>query len=93
MLSDKIKSLRLSHQLSQVDLAKKLNLTKQTISNWESDTILPSIEKLIALSELFNVTTDFLLDIDSTKQLNVTGLTEEQIGHISQIINDFKSLN
>ena len=43
MLGDIIKTLRLSHTLSQVQLAKSLNVSKQTVSNWENNNILPSI--------------------------------------------------
>lgn len=45
MFGDIIKKLRLSHNLNQVQLADELNVSKQTISNWENNNILPSIER------------------------------------------------
>lgn len=43
MLGDIIKTLRLSHNLNQVQLAKSLSVSKQTVSNWENNNILPSM--------------------------------------------------
>ena len=62
MFGDRIKNLRISHNLSQVQLAEQLNVSKQTISNWENNNILPSIEMLINIAQYFSVSTDFLLE-------------------------------
>lgn len=91
MLSSKIKELRKSHNLSQVELAKKLSVTKQTVSNWENNNIQPSIDMLIKIADSFSVTTDFLLERDNKKQLDVEGLTIKEIAHIEQIIKDLKN--
>lgn len=90
MLNERIKQLRTERGLSQVDLAKILNVSKQSISNWENDNIQPSIEMLIKLSRVFSVSTDFLLGEDSRKYLEITGLAEKYIPHIQQIIDDMK---
>ena len=47
MLNEKIKELRLLNGFNQVELAKRLGLTKQTISNWENNNIQPSINLAI----------------------------------------------
>lgn len=88
MLSNKIKELRLSFNLNQVEFAKKLSITKQTVSNWENNNILPSIEMLTKIADYFNVTTDYLLGRDERKLINVSALTDEEIAHLSMIIND-----
>ena len=88
MLGDIIKTLRLSHNLNQVQLAKSLSVSKQTVSNWENNNILPSIDMLIKLSDFFSVTTDYLLELDNRKFIEVTGLTDTQLAHIQQIIKD-----
>ena len=90
MLNEKIKELRLLNGFNQVELAKRLGLTKQTISNWENNNIQPSIEMLEALADLFSVSTDYLLGRENNRELNSTGLTNEQLNHIQQIINDFR---
>ena len=90
MLHQRIKELRQAGGWNQVDLAKKLNVTKQTISNWENDNIQPSIEMLMRLSKIFNVSTDYLLGLDDRTLLDVTGLSRETIGHLSLLISDFQ---
>ncbi len=88
MLGDVIKKLRTSHNLSQVQLAKSLNVSKQTVSNWENNNILPSIDMLMKLSDFFSVSTDYLLELDSRRYIEVSGLTDAQLAHIQQIIKD-----
>lgn len=91
MISDKIKKLRNSYNINQVELANKLGVTKQCVSNWENDNILPSIEMLIKLSKYFNVSTDYLLGLSSELTINVDGLNEQEIAHLKFFINDLKS--
>ena len=88
MLNERIKQLRLERGLSQVDLARKLSVSKQSVSNWENDNILPSIEMLVKLSHLFSVSTDFLLGEDDRLYIEITGLNSTQLTHIPQIIDD-----
>ena len=88
MFGETIKSLRLSYNLSQVQLASELNESKQTISNWEDNNILPSIEMLIKISRFFAVSTDYLLELDHRRYIEVTNLTDAQLAHIQQIIKD-----
>ena len=88
MLNERIRSLRVSHNLSQVELAKKLNVSKQSVSNWENDNILPSIEMLVEIAKLFSVSTDYLLGLDDRKFIDVANLSEAEIAHIQFIIDD-----
>ena len=91
-LNENIKLLRVQHHLSQVDVAKRLSVSKQCVSNWENDNVLPSIDMLVKLADLFGVSTDFRLGRSSELSLDATGLTEVQIAHIREIINDLKML-
>ena len=88
MLNERIKSWRLDRNWSQVDLAKMLHVTKQSVSNWENDNIQPSIEMLMKIAGVFSVSTDYLLGLEDRKYIEITGLTDEEIGHIQQIICD-----
>ncbi len=54
-------TLRKSRGMSQEQLAEQLNLTRQTISKWELDQSTPDMEYIIKLSDLFGVTTDYLI--------------------------------
>lgn len=61
MLSEKIYTLRKKRGLSQEQLAEQLGVSRQAVSKWESGTALPEIDKLILLSEYFNVSIDYLV--------------------------------
>ncbi|MBQ2737896.1 MAG: helix-turn-helix transcriptional regulator [Clostridia bacterium] len=92
-LNENIKQLRVLRGISQVTLAEKLNVTKQCISNWENDNVLPSIEALQKIADFFGVSTDYLLGRVSENHINTDGLTESQISHIKLIVNDLKKIN
>ena len=81
MFGEIIKKIRTTRNLSQVQ-------SKQTVSNWENDNILPSIEMLVKISHFFSVSTDYLLELDNRRYLEITGLTDAQLEHVQQIIRD-----
>lgn len=60
-LSEKIQMLRKNKNYSQEELAEKCKVSRQAISKWESGTTLPETEKLITLSNIFNVSIDVLI--------------------------------
>jgi transcriptional regulator with XRE-family HTH domain len=95
MIGEQIKKLRLAAGISQVDLAKKLNVSKQSISNWENNNIMPSIDMLKRLCEYFSCSADYMLEMDDGKHLYIesTNLTVEQKLHIQQLVRDFELLN
>lgn len=93
MLSKRIYELRTALGWSQVELAKRLRVAKQTVSNWENDNIQPSIEMLVRLAKLFSVTTDYMLGLEAAPRLNVEGLPSEVVAHITQLIEDYRALN
>ncbi len=90
MLGQRVNELRTALGWSQVQLAEKLKISKQTVSNWENENIQPSIEMLVRLANLFHVSTDYLLGLDEAKTLNVDGLPAPFIAHLAQIIEDYK---
>ncbi len=67
-LSEKLYMLRKKSGLSQEQLAEKLGVSRQAISKWESNQSVPESEKLIAISNYFNVSLDYLLKEDSDEQ-------------------------
>lgn len=91
MFCKRLEGLRISYNLTQKQLADKLGVTKQTVSNWENDNILPSIETLMRICQFFNVSTDYVLGLDNKKYIEVSGLSLEVVSHIQQIINDIKN--
>ena len=61
MLSEKIINLRKSRGWSQEELAERLNVSRQSVSKWESGISNPDLDKIVAMSALFGVSTDYLL--------------------------------
>ena len=60
-IADRIQSLRKAKGISQEELADKIGVSRQAISKWESEQSSPDLEKIILLSDYFDVTTDYLL--------------------------------
>ena len=78
-LSEKILKLRKTHGLSQDELAEQLNVTRQSISKWESDQAALALEKIVSLAEVFDVDTDYLLRPSDTDELIIkTSILEKQ---------------
>ncbi len=90
MLNQRIKTLRTARGLSQVELGKKLGVSKQSVSNWENDNIQPSIDMLIRIAQFFGTSTDYLLGIENNKTIDVSKLTYSQVEHIKLIISDIE---
>ncbi len=61
ILADKIMNLRKKAGWSQEELANQLNVTRQSVSKWESAQSVPDLDKIIGLSRIFEVSTDYLL--------------------------------
>ncbi|HCQ91096.1 MULTISPECIES: helix-turn-helix domain-containing protein [unclassified Clostridium] len=72
-LGEKIQQLRKTRDLSQEQLAEQLNVSRQAVSKWELGESLPDINKIIQLSKIFQVSTDYLLhdEIDSDMDIPV----------------------
>lgn len=69
-LSNQIKKYRMDLNLSQEELAEKIYVTRQTISNWENDRSYPDVHSLLLLSSFFNISLDQLIkgDIETMKE-------------------------
>lgn len=76
LFGDRLKELRKNNNLTQDDIAKMFNVTKNAVYSWEVNKTQPSMEIIVALAKYFNVTTDYLLglnknDIDEIDKLNI----------------------
>lgn len=76
-LGQKIADLRKKSGLSQEALAEKMNISRQAVSKWESNQSIPDIQKIVDLSELFGVTTDYLLK-NGTPSFELPGKSSEE---------------
>lgn len=67
-LADKIQKLRKEKEMTQAELAEKLLVSRQAISKWENGIVMPDIENIIAISELFSVSVDYLVKNNDSKE-------------------------
>ena len=79
VLFEKLRVLRKRTGLSQMELAEKLRVSRQAISNWEAGTTRPSIDNIHYLSKLYNIPLEILLDDDAgvEKVIKPTDFREE----------------
>ena len=89
-LSNKIYEMRKAHGLSQEQLAEKLGVSRQSVSKWESGESIPELERLVEISKLFNVSTDYLLGQTSNRNIDVTGLDDAEIELLSQLVDKLR---
>lgn len=82
-LGEKINRLRTEKNLSQEAFGECLGVSRQSVSKWETDQSVPELEKIIAISELFDVTTDYLLKDRTNRAENPT----EEANTTSYIVN------
>ena len=91
MFDERIRELRHSLGINQVEFGKRLNVTKQCISNWENNNIQPSIDMLVKIARFFSVSTDYLLCLDDRQLLDTSGLSPQVIAHLQQLIDDIRT--
>ncbi len=90
MISERIKELRARSNMSQVKLAKALNVSRSTVNAWEMDLSMPTIKYVIEIAKLFNVTSDYILELDNSNVISLSTLNEKQVKAIMNIIDCFK---
>ena len=82
-LGKQIKKYRQESQLSQEELANRVYVSRQTISNWENDKSYPDVTSLVLLSEVFQISLDKLIkgDIDTMKEV----IKQEEIKKVQSL--------
>ena len=79
MIANKIKILRENKGLSQKALADKLGITRSSVNAWEQGISVPSTQYIVELANLFEVSTDYLLNFKNDKAINIEGLNEKEV--------------
>lgn len=94
-----LKNLRIEKGLNQTELAEKLFINKSMISAYEKGTRMPSLDVLMQLTFIFNVSIDYLLGVqrdeveDKQKSIGISGLNDNQIKIIENLIDEFRNCN
>ena len=89
----RLKTLREAKKLNQSQLAERMGVTKSMISAYENSIRMPSYGVLIRFAGLFGVSVDYLLGVDRSEVINVSGLTERQREIVAELIYEFKGQN
>lgn len=89
----RLKDLRKQSGLTQQQIADRIGVTKSVVSFYELKERAPSPEVLIKLSYIFHVSTDYLLGIDKSKTIDVSGLDDEDIKAVHAIIERLREKN
>ncbi|KAI4447558.1 hypothetical protein C823_002077 [Eubacterium plexicaudatum ASF492] len=84
MIADKIKELRESNSMTQNEVAKRLGITRSSVNAWEMGISVPSTMYIVELAQLFSVSADYILGLESRAVLDISELDDESV----KILND-----
>ena len=93
MVADRIKALREKKGFTQAELARKLGVTRSSVNAWELGISVPSTQYIVELASMFNVSTDYLLNVDTSAAIYMNGLTEQDIQLVYELIEHLKKKN
>lgn len=93
MIGDRVRLLRELNGYTQASLADKLGISRSSVNAWEMGVSSISITNVRELAILFNVSSDFLLEIDKSATIDVSGLSENQVLLIMQFVEHIRSVN
>lgn len=85
-IGTKIYELRTAKKLSQGDLANKLDVSRQSVSKWETDMAVPDLDKLIKLSDVFEITLDELTGREETKPSSTNKPNQKTTSSVQKVI-------
>lgn len=86
----RLKELRTIKRMTQKQVADRLNLSVSAISGYENNTKTPSLEALVDLARLYNVSTDYLLGVDNRPMLYLDGLTSKQAALLREMRDELR---
>ncbi|MCI8622916.1 MAG: helix-turn-helix transcriptional regulator [Provencibacterium sp.] len=88
----RLKFLRKKKKLSQKQVAERVHVSKASISGYENNLTMPSVDVLVKLALLYGVTTDYLTGLDNRKMVSLDGFTESQQKAVMDTIEIFRKL-
>ena len=91
MICDKIKELRERTGLSQAALAKKVGVTRSAVNAWEMGLSIPTTQYVAELAQLFHVSSDYMLGLDSAESIYIGSLNDEEKRILYSLISYFEN--
>jgi len=89
MVGETIKKLRAKANMSQAELARRLDVTRSSVNAWEIGLSSPTTQYIVALSKIFHVSTDYLLGVESELKMVLDGYTQEETELIYNLLKYF----
>lgn len=77
--------------MTQQQLADRIGVAKSVVSYYESGDRYPSYDVLVKIARVFHTTTDYLLDVSKVRVIDVTGLSDEDIAVVRNVVEALKS--
>ena len=84
--ASRLRQLRLDKNLRQEQVAKLIGVNKSAISTYENNTRQPSFDILVRLATLYRVSTDYLLGMTNIRSLDLSGLSDEEVSAVSELV-------
>ncbi len=89
-MGQKLKFLRKENGLTQKQIAERIGLAVSAVSSYESGARYPSYEVLVKLARIYHVSTDYLMGLTDARNLDVSGLAEEEIALVSRLVEKLR---
>lgn len=89
-IPERIKDIRDKNGLTQEELARKMSITRSSVNAWEMGISMPSPENLVRLSEIFNVSTDYILGVDNRETVSIDNLSDEKKKIVYELVKILK---
>lgn len=86
VFSQRLKQLRSLQGISQYALADALGVSHTSLKNWESAVATPPLEVLVGMALYFRVTSDYLLDLEERKSLQISSLSDRYIDALTNLV-------
>lgn len=93
MIADRIVFLREQNGLTQAALAKRLGITRSSVNAWEMGISVPSTQYIVQIAQLFKISTDYLLGVQGSMTLDVTGLTNDDVQIVYELAQYLRMKN
>lgn len=90
---NRIKTLRVESGMTQTQLAKLMSVTRSSVNAWEMGISVPTAAKLVELSLLFHVSTDYLLGLEQKETIGLDSFQEEQKAILYSLATYFQRQN
>lgn len=90
-IADRIRYLREKNDMTQTDLANKLGISRSAVNSWEMSLSSPSITNIIEMSQIFNVTADYILSTSNNLLVDISHLSNEEREVVIKLVSCLKN--